>query len=88
MINLSLQHNVPGYQTQFVKVVGSNKVNYYKQYEFKVQATNNYGSGPNSSVAFVFSAEGSKFKILSIFYHEKANNLKSKSTFTVLRLAE
>ncbi|OWF40587.1 contactin-like [Mizuhopecten yessoensis] len=41
---------------EYVMLVGEN--NFYLQYEVKIQAFNDYGRGPNSSVVLVFSAEG------------------------------
>ncbi|XP_060078104.1 contactin-like [Ylistrum balloti] len=41
---------------KYVMLVGEN--NFYLQYEVKIQAFNNYGRGPNSSVVLVYSAEG------------------------------
>ena len=37
--------------------------NYYLQYEVKVGAYNVHGDGPNSTVAVIFSAEGSKYSL-------------------------
>ncbi|XP_048236544.1 contactin-5-like [Haliotis rufescens] len=51
-----IKGTVPGTKTENVTVVGS-KTNFYRQYEVKVQALNNYGPGPNSSVSIVYSAE-------------------------------
>lgn len=44
---------------KFVIVVGID--NYYLQYMVKVAAYNDNGHGPNSTVADIYSAEGSKF---------------------------
>lgn len=44
---------------KYVTYVGLD--NFYLEYELKVQARNEHGSGPNSSVEIIFSAEGSKF---------------------------
>ncbi|XP_064610241.1 contactin-like isoform X2 [Liolophura sinensis] len=41
--------------------------NFYLEYELKVQARNEYGSGPNSSVEIIFSAEGIPVGMLAGF---------------------
>ena len=46
---------------QGVMTVTVGEDNYYLQYQFKVAAINDIGHGPNSSVATIFSAMGSKY---------------------------
>ncbi|ESP02884.1 hypothetical protein LOTGIDRAFT_110734, partial [Lottia gigantea] len=72
-----LKEGKTGNHNFHVVTVGSN--NYYLQYDVMVQAFNNYGVGPNSSVVTVYSAEdlpiGTPLGILSSRYNATALNV-------------
>ena len=54
-------------QEKFVKVL--NTEDFYLPFEVKVQAKNEYGKGPNSSISIVYSSEGSKYHMTHHMTH-------------------
>ncbi|XP_046576774.1 contactin-like [Haliotis rubra] len=68
-----IKAKVPGTKTENVTVVGS-RTNFYRQYEVKVQAVNDFGPGPNSSISVVFSAEDMPVGTPSNVYAQEQNS--------------
>ncbi|KAJ8307559.1 hypothetical protein KUTeg_015643 [Tegillarca granosa] len=56
---------------EYVTLVGID--NFYLQYEVKVQAFNDFGRGPNSSVSLVYSAEGMPLGVPANLYCDAYN---------------
>lgn len=54
-----------GRKSSFVTTLTSN--DYYLQYEIKIGVRNRIGYGPNSTIAVIYSAEGSKLVLQILF---------------------
>lgn len=64
-MKLCSQHELKGNLDHYVTQVGPEY--YYLEYDFKIQAFNNEGYGPNSSEVVIMSAEDCRLLVFVVF---------------------